>query len=72
MQVTESEYREWRNHPVTREVFDGVLKDRMTGIGRTLGEGAALEPPNNAVMVGQYRELMYLIDMTYEEMQPEE
>jgi len=66
--ITEAEFKEWRTHPVTVEVF-GVLRWRMDEIGRTLAEGGALIEKEAAIWVGRYMEMKDLIDMTYEEME---
>ena len=67
MEITKQEYLTWKQHKVTKEVFS-VLEFRKNSIAHKLGEGGAIIVPDNAILVGRYRELIDLICMVYEDM----
>ena len=53
---------------MTKEVFK-ILDERKREFMALLANGMALVQPDNAVIVGRYREILDLEQMTYEEMQ---
>ncbi len=72
MQITKDDFDQWKANEVTREVFN-VLDERKLKIANGLANGGALIAPDNAVLVGRYKEIDDLITLTYEDIrQPEE
>lgn len=72
MQITKDDFDQWKTNEVTREIFK-VLGERKLKIAYGLADGGALIAPDNAVLVGRYKEIDDLITLTYEDMkQPEE
>ena len=69
MEVTRNDWDEWRNSHVTREVFK-ILEERKNKIAHGLAQGGALGSPDNAVLVGRYKEIDDLVTMTYEDTLP--
>jgi hypothetical protein len=69
MEVTQDDFDGWKNHHVTREVFK-ILEERKNKIAHGLAQGGALGIPNNAILVGRYKEIDDLITMTFQDMQP--
>jgi len=69
VEVTQDDFDGWKNHSVTREVFK-ILEERKAKIAHLLAQGGALIAPDNAVAVGQYKEIDDLITMGYEDMFP--
>lgn len=69
MEITQSEFDEWRQHPVTREVFK-ILGERQATLARGLGLGAAEDFGGYKEASGRYQEIQDLLDMAYEDMKP--
>lgn len=69
MEVTRDDWERWRSDHVTVEVFK-ILEERKNKIAHGLAQGGALGSPDNAVLVGRYKEIDDLVTMTYEDTLP--
>jgi len=69
VEVTNDDWDRWRSDHVTREVFK-ILEERKNKIAHGLAQGGALGSPDNAVLVGRYKEIDDLVMMTYEDTLP--
>jgi len=69
MEISEKDYKAWRTHPVTREVFK-ILRERQLAYAVGLAEGMCLSDPEGyAVTVGRYGEIVDLLDMEFKDME---
>ena len=71
MEIERNDWDRWKTDPVTRGVFK-VLKERQEKLGRALGMGAALMPPDNAIASGRYQEIEDLLTMDYDDIREKE
>jgi len=78
MMITGEQFTEWKDHPVTREVYKAI-KEAKEDLGGQLGQGVFLSLDsvdasalNHAKIVGQVHGLNQLLELDFDEIEPEE
>ena len=69
MEITRDDFDQWKAESVTKEVFK-VLGERKLNIALSLGNGGALVAPDNAVLVGRYKEIEDLVTLEFDDLMP--
>jgi hypothetical protein len=69
--MTKSEYIDWKNHPVTLEIFR-QLQRRMNDLQEMLGESAGVDPRQDAVYVGAIKAYKDLVTIDFYDEEQEE
>jgi len=67
MEITKDDFDQWKADLVTKEVFK-VLEERKSKIAFTLSGGGALVAPDNAVLVGRYKEIEDLLTLEFDDL----
>lgn len=66
MQVTKDEFLQWKDNPVTQEVFQ-IIRDRREEAKDVLAISAGEDPVNDRFYVGMIRALSEFLDISFED-----
>ena len=67
MEVTKTDFLEWKSGVVTQEVFR-ILEDRLNGLEEALGNGIALHDPQRyADHVGRIQAYRDMLEIDFED-----
>ncbi len=64
--VSKDEFAQWKDSPVTREVFE-IVRNRIEDAKEILAISAGNEPLDDRLLVGMIKAFNEVLDISYEE-----